>query len=55
MAYSTKETIRNILKKNGFSSISFYGGFFDGRKWDFLFRKPFRPLEHDWLNVTAIK
>lgn len=53
MAYTTEEIIKKVLEKNGFSKISFYGSFFDGRKWDFLFRKPFKPLESDWLNVIA--
>lgn len=53
LAYSNKDYIKKILAKNGFSKISFYGGSFDGRKWDYLFRKPFKPLESDWLNVVA--
>lgn len=53
MAYITKESIEKILKENGFSKVSFYGGSFDGRNWDYLFRKPFKPLESDWLNVVA--
>ena len=53
MAYVTKENIKKTLEKNGFSKISFYGGSFDGRNWDYLFRKPFDPLHSDWLNVVA--
>lgn len=53
MAYVTKDSIKRVLEKNGFSKISFYGGSFDGRSWDYLFRKPFKPLESDWLNVVA--
>lgn len=55
MAYTNKESIKEILMGNGFKNISFYGGSFDGRKWDYLFRKPFDPLESDWLNVIAIR
>lgn len=53
MVYSNKDYIKKILEKNGFLKVSFYGGSFDGREWDFLFRKPFKPLESDWLNVVA--
>jgi hypothetical protein len=52
-AYLTKEEIARILKACGHREISFYGSSFDGRKWDYLFRKPFKPLESDWLNVVA--
>lgn len=55
LAYTNEEIIKNILKKNDFRKISFYGGSFDGRKWDYLFRKPFKPLESDWFNVIAVK
>lgn len=55
MAYSTKDRINKILKNLGYKKISNYGGSFDGRKWDYLFRKPFKPLESDWLNVVAVK
>lgn len=55
MAYIDEEIMTNILKKNDFKKISFYGGFFDGIKWDYLFRKPFKPLESDWLNVVAVR
>lgn len=55
MAYTNEEIMTNILKKNDFRKISFYGGSFDGRKWDYLFRKPFKPLESDWFNVVAVK
>lgn len=53
MAYINKENIRKALEKNGFTKISFYGGSFDGRNWDYLFRKPFEPLSSDWLNIVA--
>lgn len=43
--------IKSLLKKNGFSKISFYGGEFCGK----LFKEPFSPLESDWLNVVAIR
>lgn len=55
MAYNNKETIGKILRRSGFTKLSFYGGAFDGRHWDFLFRKPFKALESDWFNVIAIK
>ncbi|MDO8460939.1 MAG: CBS domain-containing protein [bacterium] len=54
-AYITKEKIEKVLKVSGYKDISFYGSSFDGRKWDYLFRQPFKPLEHDWLNVVAKK
>lgn len=53
LAYITKEGIKKALEKNGFSEASFYGGNFDGRSWDYLFRKPFDLLKSDWLNVVA--
>jgi len=53
MAYIVKENIKKTLEKNGFSKVSFFGGSFDGRNWDYLFRKPFDPLQSDWLNVIA--
>ncbi len=53
MEYTNKEIIKGILEKNGFSKTSFYGGFFDGKKWDYLFRKSFKSLESDWLNIVA--
>lgn len=53
MAYMVKENIKKTLEKNGFTKISFYGGSFDGRNWDYLFRKPFDPLHSDWLNIIA--
>jgi len=53
LAYVTEENLKNALRKTGFSKISVYGGSFDGRSWDYLFRKPFDPLKSDWLNVVA--
>ncbi|OGH16840.1 MAG: hypothetical protein A3C22_01030 [Candidatus Levybacteria bacterium RIFCSPHIGHO2_02_FULL_37_10] len=53
MAHITKENIAKTLQENGFSKISFYGGSFEGKEWDYLFRKPFDPLNSDWLNVVA--
>lgn len=55
MAYNTKETIKKDLEKLGYKKISIYGGDFDGKHWDYLFRKEFKPLESDWLNVVAVK
>lgn len=52
-AYVIKEKIEKALKANGYKDISFYGSSFDGRKWDYLFQKPFKSLESDWLNVIA--
>jgi len=53
MAYTDEKRIVDILKNEGFTKIQTFGGFFDGRHWDYLFRKPFKPLESDWLNVVA--
>lgn len=52
-AYTTKGKIKTVLKANGYKDIKVYGSSYDGRKWDYLFRKPFKPLESDWLNVVA--
>lgn len=46
-----RENIKSLLRKNGFSKISFYGGEFFGK----LFKDQFKPLESDWLNVVAIR
>ena len=53
MAYTDEARIKSILKNEGFAKIETFGGSFDGKRWDYLFRKPFRPLESDWLNVIA--
>lgn len=53
MAYTDEARLKSILKNEGFGKIETFGGSFDGRKWDYLFRKPFKPLESDWLNVVA--
>lgn len=55
MAYTNEARIRDILKNEGFTNIKTFGGIFDGRHWDYLFRKPFDPLKSDWLNVVAIR
>jgi len=55
MAYTDEARIKSILKNEGFTKIETHGGSFDGRHWDYLFRKPFKPLESDWLNVIASK
>ncbi|OGH05167.1 MAG: hypothetical protein A2W22_05855 [Candidatus Levybacteria bacterium RBG_16_35_11] len=47
--YLSKDKVENLLKKNGFNSISFYGGRFLGP----LFRESFKPKESDILNVVA--
>ena len=41
------------MTNEGFAKVETYGGAFDGRHWDYLFREPFKPLGSDWLNVIA--
>jgi ubiquinone/menaquinone biosynthesis C-methylase UbiE len=53
MAYVTKENLKEALLKSGFKNIEFYGSSFDGRHWDYLFRKPFEELQSDWLTIIA--
>lgn len=53
MAYTDQARIKDILKNEGFADIQTFGGSFDGRSWDYLFRKPFEPHKSDWLNVVA--
>jgi len=53
LAYVVKEDLKETLSKNGFTKIEFYGSSFDGRNWDYLFRKPFEELQSDWLTVIA--
>lgn len=53
MAYITKERLKEALHKNGFTKIEVYGSSFDGKNWDYLFRKPFEELKSDWLTVIA--
>lgn len=53
MAYVTKEGLRETLIRNGFTKVEFYGSSFDGRHWDYLFRKPFEELQSDWLVAIA--
>lgn len=53
MAYTDADRIKSILTNEGFSKIQTFGGSFDGRIWDQLFKKPFDSLESDWLNVIA--
>ncbi|MEK7558867.1 MAG: CBS domain-containing protein [Patescibacteria group bacterium] len=55
MGYNNKDSIRKILEKLGYKKISIFGGDFDGTHWDYLFRKEFKRLESDWLNVVAVK
>jgi glycine/sarcosine N-methyltransferase len=55
MAYVIKEDLKEALLKNGFTKVEFYGSSFDGRNWDFLFRKPFDKLQSDWLTVAAVR
>jgi len=54
-AYITRIGLERHLLGLGFKNINFYGSSFDGRRWDFVFRKPYSPLESDWMNVVAIK
>src|SRR3972149_886961 len=53
MAYTDEKRIVDVLKNEGFAKVEIFGGFFDGRHWDYLFRKPFKSLGSDWLNVIA--
>lgn len=53
MAYASKRSLKEALSKNGFSKIEFYGSSFDGKNWDYLFRKPFEELQSDWLTIIA--
>jgi CBS domain-containing protein/ubiquinone/menaquinone biosynthesis C-methylase UbiE len=55
MAHITSERIKEVLEKQGIKKISLYGGAFDGKHWDYLFRKSFKPLESDWLNIVATR
>lgn len=55
MAYTDEVRIKEILKNERFGKVEIFGGSFDGKHWDYLFRKPFKPLESDWLNVIASK
>jgi len=54
-AYITRIGLERSLMNLGFKDINFYGSSFNGRIWDFVFRKPYSPLESDWMNVVAIK
>jgi CBS domain-containing protein/precorrin-6B methylase 2 len=51
VAYITRKDIEALFKKFGFSKITFYGSNF-GEK---IFDKPFDSINHDWLNVVAVK
>jgi CBS domain-containing protein len=53
MAYVVKNDLEKILSEIGFTKVRFYGSSFDGRHWDYLFRKPFDLLKSDWMNVVA--
>ncbi|MDP2586013.1 MAG: CBS domain-containing protein [Candidatus Levybacteria bacterium] len=55
MAYVSKENLKGVLHKNGFTKVEFYGSSFDGKNWDYPFRKPFDELQSDWLTVIARK
>ena len=47
-----KENIASFLKKIKFSNIKYYGGE-KGFFYDYLFRKPFKPMESDIFTVVA--
>jgi CBS domain-containing protein/2-polyprenyl-3-methyl-5-hydroxy-6-metoxy-1,4-benzoquinol methylase len=53
MAHTDEARMQSILKNEGFTKIETFGASYDGRHWDYLFRKPFDPLESDWLVVVA--
>ncbi|GEM_PF-142557 len=55
MAYTNKKIILKVIRKEKLARIAFFGGFFDGKNWDYLFRKPFNPMESDWMNIIAYK
>ncbi len=55
MAYTNEARIKTLLKNEGLAKIKTFGGSFDGRHWDYLFRKPFKALESDWLNIVATR
>lgn len=55
MAYTDEERVRSVLENEGFNKIETFGSAFDGKHWDYPFRKPFDPLQSDWLNVIASK
>ncbi len=54
-AYITKNDIEKILEKLRYTKIDFYGSYSGGKmdKWDYLFSKPFKEAESDWLNILA--
>lgn len=54
-AYITKIGIERYLLGLGFKDVNFYGSSFDGRVWDYIFRKPYSSRESDWMNVVAIR
>lgn len=49
--YIDKAEITGMLRKVGFSKLSFSGSILNGP----LFEEPFNSREHDWLNVVAIR
>ena len=53
MAFTDQEKMKSLLENEKFKDIRFFGSSFDGRHWDYLFRKPFDPLKSDWLNIIA--
>ena len=54
-AYITKADIADILKRCGFKKTHFYGSYTGEEidNWDYLFRKQFKHLDSDWLNIVA--
>jgi len=51
IAYIQEKDIIRMLKANGFTKIKTYGSNF----LEPLFKSPFYPLEHDWLNIVAMR
>lgn len=55
MAYNDQTTLKTLLSKAGLKKIYVHGSNFDGRTWDYIFRKPFDENRSDWLNIIASK
>lgn len=55
MAYTDQKLLTDLLKKSGLGKVSVYGSNYDGRSWDYLFRKEFDEAKNDWLNIVATK
>lgn len=55
MAYNDQQTMKATLTKAGFKKLFVHGSNFDGRTWDYIFRKPFDEARSDWMNIIASK